>query len=1319
MRKIISFNEDWFFQKTAEIPKSLPFDRETGAVLQGWEAVNLPHTWNALDGQDGGNDYWRGTAMYCKQFPRPDWDGRVFLECNGAAMTADVYLNGQHLAHHEGGYSTFRVELTDYLRGKKKQDNQQWDNQHQEDQQLLCIAVDNGVNDRVYPQKADFTFYGGLYRDVNLICVPEQHFELVKDGTPGIKVTPIVENGTARVKVEAWVKGQGEVAFSLADSAAQRNVSVGDQQEPAAGEASRVIHQKVSGLKDISGDILQKTAASEDGYAATEFILENAHLWDGVEDPYLYTVKAAFGGDEVSARFGCRTFDFDPEKGFYLNGKAYPLRGVSRHQDRKGLGNALTIKEHREDMEIVREIGANALRLAHYQHAREFYDLCDEYGIIVWAEIPYITQHMPKGKENTVTQMRELITQCYNHPSICCWGLSNEITASGAGAAASGGVSDSMEDLMENHRILNELCHRMDETRPTTMAHVFMLETDSPLIEIADIGSYNLYFGWYLGELEQNDSFLDSYHVEHPGRVMGFSEYGADANPQFQSAHPEKGDYSESYQCVYHEHLLTCIEERPWLWATHVWNLFDFGADGRDEGGKGGENQKGLVTFDRKLKKDAFYLYKAHWSRVPFVHICGRRYVNRAEETTEIKVYSNQPEVSLFVDGRLAETKRADKVFVFQLSLSGEHCIEARCGGSGNTAGTGNAAGAPEAVGTGNTAGAPEAAGTGNAAGAPEAVGAADTVRAEVSDQIIVRKVSEPDVSYQMAKREEVVNWFDREKVDFTCFSIQDTMGEIMATSAGAAILGRMMEKARASRGDVAQSAGNNPVLQKMLAKMTVQSILKQAGGAVSGEEIKSLNAALQKIRKPEAAVKQGAVAKQRSALSVDSQLTQVFDCEEGRELFDRFLPGVREFVMKQEAMPRFTVRKLASYSRGRIGEDVLAALDQELQKVEIWVEADTQEGKKYTFGQPFTNDAAEVIKEPAHTEIYPGRPWRDTEGKRIQAHGGGLFYEDGIYYWYGENKDRTDGECPVWTWGIRSYSSQDLCNWEDMGLIIEPDLEHPEAGMYPEHHIDRPHIVKCRKTGKYVCWLKQSGEEACFLILQADVFTGPYTVVAENYRPFGIKVGDFDIAEDDATGKAFLYMDGDHTGILGMELSEDFLRAEKVVSRQYENLHAPFSREAPAVFQREGKKYMLTSGMSGYIPNRSDAAVSDSFTEPFVSVGDPHVADETRASFNSQISQVFQVPGKKNLYIAIADRWVPRYPVDAGLADLIERVIASHYDPERYQVTAQERQEFMGSPMLEAANTSIADYVWLPLTFEGDQVRICWQDEWTPEDYE
>lgn len=539
----------------------------------------------------------------------------------------------------------------------------------------------------------------------------------------------------------------------------------------------------------------------ENGYAAAEFLLENAHLWNGVEDPYLYRVAAVFGGDEISARFGCRTFGFDADKGFFLNGKAYPLRGVSRHQDRKGLGNALTIKEHREDLEIVREIGANTLRLAHYQHAQEFYDLCDEYGIIVWAEIPYITQHMPNGKENTITQMRELITQCYNHSSICCWGLSNEITASGTIMMPSGNASDGMEDLLENHRILNDLCHRMDRTRPTTMAHVFMLETDSPLIEIADIGSYNLYFGWYLGELEQNDSFFDNYHAEHPNRVMGFSEYGADANPRFQSAHPEKGDYTESYQCVYHEHLLKCIEERPWLWATHVWNLFDFGADGRDEGGKRGENQKGLVTFDRTVKKDAFYLYKAAWSKTPFVHLCGRRYTDRAEGKTEIKVYSNQREVSLFVDGREYARKEGERIFLFEVELSGEHTITAQAG--------------------------------------------------ECTDAMTIRRVETPDSDYCLQGRE-VVNWFDADTFDPTCFSVNDTLGTLMRHPGTAAVVGRMMEAARATRGDVAAAAAGNANLEKMMAGMSLKSLLKQAGPAIKQEQIKSLNAALQKISKDE-----------------------------------------------------------------------------------------------------------------------------------------------------------------------------------------------------------------------------------------------------------------------------------------------------------------------------------------------------------------------------------------------------------------------------------------------------------------------------------
>lgn len=758
MRLTESFNNDWYFVKASNL---------SAAKTMEWEPVTLPHTWNAADGQDGGNDYYRGTCLYIKDFRKPQAykaGDLIFLEFCGAAMTAAVSVNGKQLGIHEGGYSAFRINITETLQEENR----------------ICVTVDNSANDRIYPQKADFTFYGGLYRDVNLICVPASHFELEKDGTPGIKVTPVIQGNQAEVTVEAWTCGTAQSV----------NFSIAGQPETYEGPAA--------------DNRLTLDAAVTDGKAAAVFTLEDVHLWDGVEDPFLYTAAAELiengvAVDQIQTRFGCRTIAFDAEKGFFLNGRAYPLRGVSRHQDRAGLGNALTVKEHKEDMEIIKEIGANTVRLAHYQHAQEFYDLCDENGLIVWAEIPYITQHMPNGRRNTLDQMRELITQCYNHPSIVCWGLSNEITA--------GGAAD--EDLLENHRLLNDLCHSMDAARPTAMAHVFMLETDSPLISIADIGSYNLYYGWYVGELAENEEFFDTYHRKYPDRVIGFSEYGADANPQYQSSSPERGDYSETYQCVYHEHLIKMIEERPYLWATHVWNLFDFAADGRDEGGKHGENQKGLVTMDRKCKKDAFYLYKAHWSKVPFVHICGRRYVNRAEENTEVKIYSNQPEVSLFMDGSLVETKTGNKIFTFQVPITGEHCIEARCNMTTEAAGPG------------------------------------------VYDQIMIRKVTEQDASYRMIKREEVVNWFDKEEQDPACFSIQDTMGDIMAVPAGAAIIGRMMEKAKASRGDVAQSAGDNPVLQKMLAKMTVQSILKQAGDAISGDEIKSLNVALQKIRKP------------------------------------------------------------------------------------------------------------------------------------------------------------------------------------------------------------------------------------------------------------------------------------------------------------------------------------------------------------------------------------------------------------------------------------------------------------------------------------
>ena len=722
MRKIIPENDNWVFSKAGTA-----------------EVVTLPHTWNAIDGQDGGNDYYRGTCTYTKTFAKPAMGAgdEVWAEFLGAAHTCEVMLNGGTLCHHEGGYSTFRVKLE----GLKEENT-------------LVVSVDNSDNDRVYPQKADFTFYGGLYRGVNLIVVPASHFELGYCGTPGIKVTPVVnlEEKNAVVTVETWQTKAESVTME------------------AAGQAV--------------------TVPSVDGYAKAEFTIEHVHLWDGIDDPYLYTATATLpSGDSVSTRFGCRKFEIDPQKGFILNGRSYPLRGGSRHQDCKGVGNALTIEHHKQDMEIIRELGCNTLRLAHYQHAQEFYDLCDEYGMVVWAEIPYITMHMTNGRANTLSQMEELVVQNYNHPSIAVWGLSNEITAASA-------VN---EELLENHRALNDLCHKLDTTRPTTMANVFMLEIDSPILEIPDVNSYNLYFGWYLGELEQNDEFFDEYHAKYPDRCIGFSEYGADANPQYQSPNPEKGDYSESYQAVYHEHILNMIEERPWLWATHIWNIFDFAADGRDEGGKHGENQKGLVTFDRQTKKDAFYLYKAHWNKKePFVHIAGGRYVDRTEPVTEIKVYSNQTEVTLSVDGKPFETQTGKYVFRFRVPISGEHSIHASSG--------------------------------------------------DCHSVILVRKVSEPNPEYRMVASAPVINWFDADEIDPEYYSVADKLADIRRHPEAGAVIDAMMAQGASARGDVADAVKDNPALQRMMGRMTLISLLKQSGA--DEQAVKQLNRILQRYKK-------------------------------------------------------------------------------------------------------------------------------------------------------------------------------------------------------------------------------------------------------------------------------------------------------------------------------------------------------------------------------------------------------------------------------------------------------------------------------------
>ena len=407
----------------------------------------------------------------------------------------------------------------------------------------------------------------------------------------------------------------------------------------------------------------------------TTLTMEHPHLWDGIRDPYLYTcvvrlMKDGQPVDEVRQRFGVRSFSVDPKQGFFLNGRPYPLHGVSRHQDRKGLGNAITREMHDEDMQLIKELGANTIRLAHYQHDQYFYDLCDEVGMVVWAEIPYISEHMPNGRANTISQMKELIVQNYNHASIVCWGVSNEITIS----------TKNNRDMRDNHHQLNDLCHEMDKTRLTTLACYAMCGPFNPVAHITDLVSWNLYLGWYVPGLFLNDLWMDFFHLCYPNRALGFSEYGAEGMPNLHSEHPRRGDHTEEYQAIYHEYMLECFARHKWLWSTHVWNMYDFAADARDQGGEPGMNHKGLVTFDRKIRKDSFYIYKAWWSDEPFVHICSKRFMDRTQNEIEVKVYSNQKQVTLYANGEKLAEQEGEHIFRFRVKLDGEVKVQAVAG---------------------------------------------------------------------------------------------------------------------------------------------------------------------------------------------------------------------------------------------------------------------------------------------------------------------------------------------------------------------------------------------------------------------------------------------------------------------------------------------------------------------------------------------------------------------------------------------------------------------------------------------------------------
>ncbi len=743
MREILNLNVKWAFSKEAsEVPSTMP---------ENWYWVTLPHTWNDIDGQDGGNDLYRGTCYYAKEIVKADLPvaDKYYLEFCGANSSADVYVDGKNIAHHDGGYSTWRVDVTKELKEKS----------------LLVVAVDNSPNDSVYPQMADFTFYGGLYRDVNLIAVSDSHFDLEYYGGPGIAVTPIVEGDDARVSVEVYVT----------------NVAKGQNLKYT--------------LKDAKGNVVGESELSADETKA-EFVIKKAHLWHGKKDPYLYTAEVLLlSGEEVldnvSARFGCRSFVIDPEKGFILNGESYPLRGVSRHQDRWGMGNALLPEHHREDMDLICEMGATTIRLAHYQHSQYFYDLCDERGLVIWAEIPYISKHMEGGRENTISQMKELVIQNYNHPSIVVWGLSNEITMSG----------EVQEDLLDNHRVLNDMVHEMDPTRLTTIAAVSMCDINHPYIQIPDVVSYNHYFGWYGGDTSMNGPWFDRFHATFPNIPIGVSEYGCEAL-NWHTSDPDQGDYTEEYQAYYHEELIKQLYTRPYLWATHVWNMFDFGADSRNEGGENGQNHKGLVTFDRKYKKDSFYAYKAWLSDEPFVHICGKRYVDRVEDVTKVTVYSNLPEVELFVNGEsLGKQKSLEHFFYFQVPNAGQSKLVAVAG--------------------------------------------------ECRDESVIRKVDTFNEEYRLKEKGAILNWFDITAPE-GYFSLNDKLSEIMKAKEGKALFMGLMQQMMQGTGNGGMEV--SPELMQMMGGFTVIRMCSLMGAAnvkVTKEQLLALNAQLNQIKKP------------------------------------------------------------------------------------------------------------------------------------------------------------------------------------------------------------------------------------------------------------------------------------------------------------------------------------------------------------------------------------------------------------------------------------------------------------------------------------
>lgn len=641
-RKTVLLNKDWNFRLSHQV--------ERGTAYR----VDLPHTWNATDALTGKQDYCRGVGNYEKNLFIPsEWQGkRLFLRFEGANTITNVFIDQKHIGEHRGGYGAFVFEITD--RVKYGANNK------------LLVRVNNALQLDIMPLLGDFNFYGGIYRDVNLLVTDEVCISPLDYASPGVY---LVQEKVSKERADVKAK----VVLSNASKA----------QQPAEVQVKVFDGDKVAQQQTLPVTL---SPASEQT-VTLPVTIEKPHLWNGRKDPFIYRTEVTVlsGGkeiDKVVQPLGLRFYHVDANEGFFLNGEHLKLQGVCRHQDRAEVGNALRPEHHEEDAAIIAEMGTNALRLAHYPQATYFYNLMDKYGMVVWAEIPFIGPggyldrgyvNQPSFRENGKEQLKELIRQHYNHPSICFWGLFNELKT----------IGDSPVEYIKE---LNQLAHQEDPTRPTTSAS--FLEDSNDINKITDVIAWNKYYGWYGGSPSDMGKWADANHKAFPQYKIAISEYGAGASIYHQQDSVKPGAASgwwhpENWQTHYHIGNWKAIAERPYIWGSFIWNMFDFGAAHRTEGDRPGINDKGIVTFDRKVKKDAFYFYKANWNKDDkFVYIANRRNIHRTTPVTDVMVFSNLPETELIVNGKSYGKQSPDGYATFVWKgvtlLPGENVVEVK-----------------------------------------------------------------------------------------------------------------------------------------------------------------------------------------------------------------------------------------------------------------------------------------------------------------------------------------------------------------------------------------------------------------------------------------------------------------------------------------------------------------------------------------------------------------------------------------------------------------------------------------------------------------